>query len=64
MRLPDFASDDANFLSRVTTSDESWIYGYDPGTKQQSSELKSPKAHSLKSETGEEQSQELAIPLL
>jgi hypothetical protein len=30
------ASDDATFLSRVITGDESWIYGYDPETKPQS----------------------------
>jgi hypothetical protein len=29
-------------LSRVITGDESWIYGYDPDTKQQSSQWKSP----------------------
>jgi hypothetical protein len=29
------ASDDATFLSRVITGDKSWIYGYDPETKQQ-----------------------------
>jgi hypothetical protein len=28
------AFDDATFLSRVITGDESWIYGYDPETKQ------------------------------
>lgn len=35
-------SDDPTFLSRVITGDESWIYGYDPETKQQSSQWKSP----------------------
>jgi hypothetical protein len=35
-------SDDATFLSSVITGDESWIYGYDPETKQQSSQWKSP----------------------
>jgi transposase len=34
------ASDDATFLSRVITGGESWIYGYDPKTKQQSSQCK------------------------
>jgi hypothetical protein len=29
-------------LSRVITDDESWIYSYDPETKQQSSQWKSP----------------------
>jgi hypothetical protein len=40
--LCQIASDDAAFLSRVITDDESWIYGYDPETKQQSSQWKSP----------------------
>jgi len=29
-------------LSRVITGDESWVYGYDTETKQQSSQWKSP----------------------
>jgi hypothetical protein len=29
--------EDPNFLLKVTTGDESWVYGYDPETKQQSS---------------------------
>jgi len=36
------ASDDETFLSRVITGDESWVYGYNPETKQQSSQWKSP----------------------
>jgi hypothetical protein len=32
------ASDNATFLFKVITGDESWIYGYDPETKQQSSQ--------------------------
>jgi len=32
------------FLSRVITGDESWVYGYDPETKQQSSQWKSPRS--------------------
>jgi len=31
---------DPNFLSRVVTGDESWLYNYDPETKQQSSQWK------------------------
>jgi len=31
-----------NFLSRVITGDESWLYDYDPETKQQSSQWKTP----------------------
>jgi len=40
--LCQLASNDETFLSRVITSDESWVYGYDPETKQQSSQWKSP----------------------
>ena len=36
--LRQLASDDEMFLSKVITGDESWVYGYDPGTKQQSSQ--------------------------
>jgi hypothetical protein len=38
--LHQIASDDASFLSRVIIGDESWIYGYDPETKQPSSQWK------------------------
>jgi hypothetical protein len=47
--LRQIASNDATFLAKVITGDENWIYGYDPETKQQSSQCKS-----------EEQSQEHA----
>jgi len=40
--LSQLASDDEIFLSGVITCDESWVYGYDPETKQQSSQWKSP----------------------
>jgi len=33
---------DPNFLSRVITGDESWVYDYDPETKQQSTQWKTP----------------------
>jgi hypothetical protein len=42
MELKDQARDDPNFISKVITGDESWVYGYDPETKQQSSQWKSP----------------------
>ena len=35
------AKDDPNFISNTITGDDTWIYGYDPGTKQQSSQRKS-----------------------
>jgi len=40
--LRQLTSDDETFLSRVITGDESWVYVYDPETKQQSSQWKSP----------------------
>jgi hypothetical protein len=36
------ARDDSNFISKVITGDESWVYGYDTETKQQLSQWKSP----------------------
>jgi histone-lysine N-methyltransferase SETMAR len=35
-------------LSRDITGDESWSYGYDPETKQQSSQWKSPNSQTPK----------------
>ena len=32
------AMDDRSSMSRVITGDESWVYGYDPETKQQTSQ--------------------------
>jgi hypothetical protein len=40
--LHQLSSNNATFLSRVITGDESWIHSYDPETKQQSSQWKSP----------------------
>jgi len=36
------AVDDPSFMSRVITGEESWVYGYDLETKQESSQWKSP----------------------
>jgi hypothetical protein len=36
------ARDDLNFISNTTTGEETWVYVYDPETKQQSSQWKSP----------------------
>jgi hypothetical protein len=38
------AVDDPSFMSRVINGDKSWVYGYDPETKQQSSQCKSPQS--------------------
>ncbi|GFT02829.1 protein GVQW3 [Trichonephila clavipes] len=35
-------SDDLEFMKLIITGDESWVYGYDPETKQQSSQWKTP----------------------
>jgi hypothetical protein len=44
LELREKANEDPTFISRIITSDESWIYGYDPETKQQSSQWKSPES--------------------
>ena len=36
----DYANSDPEFLNIVITGDESWVYGYDPETKAQSSQWK------------------------
>ena len=36
--LLDQAQNDANFMSSIITGDEYWVYGYDPETKQMSSQ--------------------------
>jgi len=38
--LPERAQNKPNFMSSVTTSDEIWVYGYDPETKHMSSQWK------------------------
>jgi len=40
--LRQLVSNDETFLFRIITGDESWVYGNDPETKQQSSQWKSP----------------------
>jgi len=42
--LLETANNDADFLKKVITGDESWVYGYDPETKAQSSQWKSPES--------------------
>jgi len=44
---------DPNFLSRVITGDESWCYGYDPESKQASSQWETPRSpRPKKNQTG------------
>jgi hypothetical protein len=40
--LKKLVEDDPDFVSKVITGDETWINGYDPETKQQSSQWESP----------------------
>jgi hypothetical protein len=42
------ARDDPNFITNIITGDETWVYGYDPGTKKQSSQWKSSNSLRLK----------------
>jgi len=42
------ARDDPNFISNIITGVETWVYGYDAETKQQSSQWKSPHSPHLK----------------
>ena len=37
-----WSENDPDLLNRVITGDESWVYGYDPETKAQSSQWKRP----------------------
>jgi hypothetical protein len=54
-KLKQHARDDPNFISNIITGDETWVYGYDPETKQQSSQWMLPnsprpkKAHKVRS---------------
>jgi len=41
-KLQKAVRNDPNFLSRVITGDESWLYNYDPETNQKSSQWKTP----------------------
>ena len=40
--LKENATNDPSFLSNVITGDDTWVYAYDPETKTQSSQWKSP----------------------
>jgi hypothetical protein len=41
-KLCQLASDDGTFLFRIIAGDESWVYSYNPETKPQFSQWKSP----------------------
>lgn len=40
--LKDRLQADPDFIAKIVTGDESWVYGYDPETKMQSSQWKTP----------------------
>jgi len=40
--LFEHSCEDMQFLKNIVTDDESWVYGYDPETKQQLSQWKGP----------------------
>ena len=42
LALCDHATSDSSFLGNVIMGDETWVYGYDPETRVQSSQWKSP----------------------
>jgi hypothetical protein len=42
LELRDSAASDSSFLRNVITGDEIWVYGYDPETRVQSFQWKSP----------------------
>jgi len=42
LELRDRAASDSSFLGNVIMGDETWVYGYDPETRVQSSQWKSP----------------------
>jgi len=42
LELRDRAASDSSFLGNVVMGDETWVYGYDPETRVQSSQWKSP----------------------
>ena len=44
------ARDDPNFISNIITGDETWVYVYDPETKQQSSKWNLPNSPRPKKE--------------
>jgi hypothetical protein len=42
------ANKDPTFISKIIMGDDSWIYGYDPETRQQLLQRKSPQSQSAK----------------
>jgi histone-lysine N-methyltransferase SETMAR len=55
------ARDDPNFISNTITGDETWVYGYDPETKQQSSQWKSPNSPRPKKSASSSQHRQVPV---
>jgi len=51
LELHNRATSDSSFLGNVITGDETWVYGYDPETRVQSSQWKSPSSPRAKKKT-------------
>jgi hypothetical protein len=50
LELQEKAKENPTFISRIITGDETWIYGYDPETKQHLLQWKSPQSPNAKEE--------------
>jgi len=48
LELHDHATSDSSFLGNIIMGDETWVYGYDPETRVQSSQWKSPSSPHVK----------------
>jgi len=48
LELRNLAASDSSFLGNVIMGDETWVYGYDPETRVQSSQWKSPSSAHMK----------------
>jgi len=48
LELHDRATSDSSFLGNVVMGNETWVYGYDPETRVQSSQWKSPSSSCVK----------------
>jgi len=48
LELRDRAASDSSFVRIVGSGDETWVYGYDPETRVQSSQVKSPSSTGAK----------------
>jgi 1,2-phenylacetyl-CoA epoxidase PaaB subunit len=59
-QLREKTNEDQTFISRIIMGDGSWIYGYDPDTKQQSSHWRSHNHQEHKGTTGPEFNKEHA----